>query len=194
MENKQRCGWCLGHPLYEQYHDCEWGVPEHNDQRLFEFLTLEGAQAGLSWITVLKKRECYRRVMQEFDPVMIAGWGEPKILELMGEPGIIRNRRKLEATVQNARAFLRIQDRYGSFDRYVWRFVEGSPVQNSWTGLHEIPSQTPLAGSLSKELTKQGFSFVGPTICYSFMQAVGLVNDHLVSCFRYQELRFCPDL
>ena len=189
MEGKQRCGWCLGDALYEEYHDCEWGVPEHREQRLFEFLILEGAQAGLSWITVLKKRECYRQVMEQFDPLTISGWKEEKIAALMQEAGIIRNRRKLESTVENARAFLRIQDAFGSFDNYIWRFVAGEPVQNAWTSLQDVPAQTPAAIQMSKDLKKQGFAFVGPTICYAFMQAVGMVNDHLVSCFRHRELR-----
>ncbi len=189
MKNRERCGWCLGDALYENYHDREWGVPEHREQRLFEFLILEGAQAGLSWITVLKKRECYRRVMNEFDPIVISGWGEDKIATLMQEAGIIRNRRKLESTVKNARAFLRIQDSFGGFDNYIWRFVDGETVQNSWTSLQAVPTQTPIAIQMSKDLKKQGFAFVGPTICYAFMQAVGMVNDHLVSCFRHQELR-----
>ena len=186
---QQRCGWCIGDALYEDYHDREWGVPEHSEQRLFEFLILEGAQAGLSWITVLKKRECYRRVMNEFDPIVISGWGEEKISALMQEAGIIRNRRKLQSTVENARAFLRIQDSYGGFDNYIWRFVEGETVQNTWASLQEVPAQTPAAIQMSKDLKKQGFAFVGPTICYAFMQAVGMVNDHIVSCFRHQELR-----
>ena len=186
---QQRCGWCIGDALYEDYHDREWGVPEHSEQRLFEFLILEGAQAGLSWITVLKKRECYRRVMNEFDPIVISEWGEEKISALMQEAGIIRNRRKLQSTVENARAFLRIQDSYGGFDNYIWRFVEGETVQNTWASLQEVPAQTPAAIQMSKDLKKHGFAFVGPTICYAFMQAVGMVNDHIVSCFRHQELR-----
>ena len=189
MGTQQRCGWCLGNALYEEYHDREWGVPEHSERRLFEFLILEGAQAGLSWITVLKKRECYRQVMNEFDPLMISGWGEEKIDALMQEAGIIRNRRKLKSAAENARAFLRIQDLFGGFDNYIWRFVDGETVQNDWTSLQDVPAQTPAAVQMSKDLKKQGFVFVGPTICYAFMQAVGMVNDHLVSCFRHQELR-----
>lgn len=189
MEIQQRCGWCLGDAQYENYHDHEWGVPEHREQHLFEFLILEGAQAGLSWITVLRKRECYRQVMDQFDPLAISGWGEGKIAELMQEPGIIRNLRKLESTVENARAFLRIQDAFGSFDSYIWRFVEGEPIQNNWITLQEVPAQTSAAILMSKDLKKRGFSFVGPTISYAFMQAVGMVNDHLVCCFRHQELR-----
>ncbi len=184
----ERCGWCEGNSLYECYHDKEWGVPEHRDHNLFEFLVLEGAQAGLSWITVLKKRERYREVMENFDPVKIAACTEAEINVWMREPGIIRNRLKLESTVKNAQAFLRIQEECGSFGRYIWRFVDDKPLQNHWQSLREIPAQTPIAEKMSKELKKQGFSFVGPTICYAFMQAVGMVNDHLVSCFRHNEL------
>lgn len=189
MTDRERCPWCLGDALYQDYHDREWGVPEHRDQRLFEFLILEGAQAGLSWITVLRKRENYRRLMCQFEPEPIAAWGEPELAALMQETGIIRNRRKLAATVENARAFLRVQETFGSFDQYIWRFVEGFPVQNNWTALAEIPPQTPTAVQMSKDLKRRGFTFVGPTICYSFMQAVGMVNDHLIGCFRHEELK-----
>ena len=189
MTDRERCPWCLGDALYQEYHDREWGVPEHRDQRLFEFLILEGAQAGLSWITVLRKRENYRRLMCQFEPEPIAVWGEPELAALMQETGIIRNRRKLAATVENARAFLRVQETFGSFDQYIWRFVEGLPVQNNWTALAEIPPQTPTAVQMSKDLKRRGFTFVGPTICYSFMQAVGMVNDHLIGCFRHEELK-----
>ena len=189
MTDGERCPWCLGDALYQDYHDREWGVPEHRDQRLFEFLILEGAQAGLSWITVLRKRENYRQLMHQFDPEAIAAWGEPELTALMQEPGIIRNRRKLAATGENARAFLRVQEAFGSFDQYIWRFVDGIPVQNNWAALSEIPPQTPTAVQMSKDLKRRGFTFVGPTICYSFMQAVGMVNDHLVGCFRHGELK-----
>ena len=189
MTERERCPWCLGDALYQEYHDREWGVPEHCDRRLFEFLILEGAQAGLSWITVLRKRENYRQLMHQFDPEPIAAWGEPELTALMQEPGIIRNRRKLAATVENARAFLRVQEAFGSFDQYIWRFVDGIPVQNNWAALSEIPPQTPTAVQMSKDLKRRGFTFVGPTICYSFMQAVGMVNDHLVGCFRHGELK-----
>jgi DNA-3-methyladenine glycosylase I len=184
-----RCGWSAGNALYEKYHDHEWGTPEHKDQKLFEFLILEGAQAGLSWITVLKKRECYREVMKDFDALAISGWGQAEIDTLMQEPGIIRNRRKLESTVQNALAFLRVKEEFGSFDRYIWRFVGGEPLQNDWKSLNDVPAQTPTAQQMSKDLKKRGFVFVGPTICYAFMQAVGMVNDHIVSCFRHSELK-----
>ena len=189
MTERERCPWCLGDALYQEYHDREWGVPEHCDRRLFEFLILEGAQAGLSWITVLRKRENYRQLMHQFDPEAIAAWGEPDLTALMQEPGIIRNRRKLAATGENARAFLRVQEAFGSFDQYIWRFVDGIPVQNNWAALSEIPPQTPTAVQMSKDLKRRGFTFVGPTICYSFMQAVGMVNDHLVGCFRHGELK-----
>ena len=189
MTERERCPWCLGDALYQEYHDREWGVPEHCDRRLFEFLILEGAQAGLSWITVLRKRENYRQLMHQFDPEAIAAWGEPELTALMQEPGIIRNRRKLAATGENARAFLRVQEAFGSFDQYIWRFVDGIPVQNNWAALSEIPPQTPTPVQMSKDLKRRGFTFVGPTICYSFMQAVGMVNDHLVGCFRHGELK-----
>jgi DNA-3-methyladenine glycosylase I len=175
--------------LYETYHDREWGVPQHDDNILFEFLVLEGAQAGLSWITVLRKRQRYQEVMQHFDPTILASWSETEIAALMQEPGIIRNRLKLESTVKNAQAFLQIQEEYGSFDNYIWKYVDGAPIQNSWRCLNEVPAQTPVAIAMSKDLKKRGFNFVGPTICYAFMQAVGLVNDHLVSCFRHSQCK-----
>ena len=186
---RERCGWCKGDALYEAYHDKEWGLPEHDDRRLFEFLILEGAQAGLSWITVLRKRENYRRLMADFDPAVLAGWGDAEVAAWLQEPGIIRNRLKLHGTLQNARAFLRVREEFGSFDAYLWRFVDGKPVQNNWRTLQEVPAETPLAQQLSKDLKKRGFTFVGPTICYALMQAVGLVNDHLTSCFRHQQVQ-----
>jgi DNA-3-methyladenine glycosylase I len=185
----ERCGWCKGDALYEAYHDEEWGLPEHDDRRLFEFLILEGAQAGLSWITVLRKRENYRRLMADFDPAVLAGCGEAEVAAWLQEPGIIRNRLKLHGTLQNARAFLQVQAEFGSFDAYLWRFVDGKPVQNNWRTLQEVPAETPLAQQLSKDLKQRGFTFVGPTICYALMQAVGLVNDHLTSCFRHQQVQ-----
>ncbi len=185
----ERCGWCKGDALYEAYHDQEWGVPEHDDKRLFEFLILEGAQAGLSWITVLRKRERYRQVMAGFDPEALATWGEAEIANWLQDPGIIRNRLKLRATLQNARAFLRVREEFGSFDAYLWRFVGGVPIQNRWGSLAEVPVETPVAAALSKDLKKRGFTFVGPTICYALMQAVGMVNDHLATCFRYSQLQ-----
>lgn len=188
-----RCGWCANDALYMDYHDREWGVPQHDDRVLFEFLLLEGAQAGLSWITVLRKRERYREVMAGFDPAVAAGWGEAKLVELMQDAGIIRNRRKLASVVQNAQAFLTVQAQFGSFDRYLWSFVDGQPLQGCRQSLGDVPAETPLAQALSKDLKRRGFHFVGPTICYSFMQAVGLVNDHVTDCFRYAELGG-PDL
>ena len=185
---KQRCPWANTDPLYIDYHDMEWGLPLHDDMKLFEFLVLEGAQAGLSWITILKKRDAYREVFDGFDPVKIAGYDSAKIEELLGCAGIIRNRLKIEASVKNARAFLAVQKEFGSFDSYIWRFVNGKPVKNGWKELAQIPAQTEASVAMSKDLKKRGFSFVGPTICYAFMQAVGMVNDHLVSCFRYHEL------
>jgi DNA-3-methyladenine glycosylase I len=178
-----RCSWAkteLGIP----YHDEEWGVPCHDDRRLFEFLILEGAQAGLSWETILKKRDRYRQVFDEFDPVIVAGYKERKIKQLLADPGIIRNRLKIAASVQNAKAFLAVQKEFGSFDGYVWRFVDGQPKVNRPRSPKEVPAFTPESNALSKDLKKRGFTFVGTTICYAFMQAVGMVDDHLISCFR----------
>lgn len=184
----KRCGWCGNDPDYIVYHDTEWGVPVHNDQRLFEFLILEGAQAGLSWLTILKRREGYRRAFAGFDPAKVAGFDERKQAELLADNGIIRNRLKIAAAIGNARAFIRIQEEFGSFDSYLWRFVDGTPVINSWGDLRQIPASTPLSDTISRDLKKRGFKFVGSTIMYAFMQAVGMVNDHLTGCFRWQEL------
>ena len=184
----QRCEWAGSDPLYLAYHDQEWGVPVHTDRHLFEMLILEGAQAGLSWITILKKRANYRQAFDNFDPEIVAAYDERKVAELLANPGIVRNRRKVAATVQNAQAFLKIQAEFGSFDAYIWQFVGGKPKQNAWHTLAEIPPKTTESEAMSKDLRKRGFSFVGPTICYAFMQAVGLVNDHVVSCFRHREL------
>jgi DNA-3-methyladenine glycosylase I len=186
--NKTRCAWCGDDPLYVRYHDSEWGVPLHEDGRLFEFLVLEGAQAGLSWITILRKRENYRRYFDEFDPRRIAGYDEKKIEGLLLNPGIIRNRLKIASAVRNARAFMQIQQEFGSFDAYLWRFVDGRPKQNRWKTLKEIPAETNESRALSKDLIRRGCSFVGPTICYAFMQAVGMVNDHVVECFRRSQI------
>jgi len=183
-----RCAWAGTDPLYVAYHDLEWGVPIHDDRLLFEFLILEGAQAGLSWYTILKKREGYRRAYDEFDPAIVAQYGEAKINDLLANAGIVRNRRKIEASVTNAQAYLKIQEQYGSFDVYVWQFVGGKSLQNSWKSLQEIPANTPESDALSKDLLKRGFKFVGTTICYAFMQAAGMVNDHTVDCYRYTEL------
>jgi DNA-3-methyladenine glycosylase I len=188
----KRCDWAKGDPLYEQYHDLEWGVPQHDDRKLFEFVILEGVQAGLSWITVLKRREHYRQAMAEFDPNIIAAWGEVEIAALLQNKNLIRNRLKMEAAVKNASAFLKVQAEFGSFDKYLWSFVQGNAIQNHWESIKEIPAETPVSKALSRDLKKRGFSFVGPTICYALMQAVGMVNDHVVSCFRHQELAVAP--
>jgi DNA-3-methyladenine glycosylase I len=183
-----RCAWAGSDPLYIDYHDHEWGLPVHDDRLLFEFLILEGAQAGLSWITILKKRLAYRRAFDNFDARRVAQYGENKIAELLGDPGIVRNKLKVNAAVINARAFLELQSEFDSFDRYVWQFVGGTPKINAWKTISEIPAKTVESDSMSKALKKRGFKFVGPTICYAFMQAVGMVNDHTVDCFRYEEL------
>ncbi len=186
---KSRCEWAGTDPLYVAYHDQEWGVPVHDDRTLFEFLILEGAQAGLSWSTILNKRENYRKAFDSFDPAKVARYDARKVARLMADPGIVRNRLKIEAAIQNARAFLEIQREFGSFDAYIWRFVGGQPKLNQWKRLNEIPAHTAESDAMSKDLKRRGFSFVGSTICYAFMQAVGMVNDHIVSCFRYRELR-----
>jgi DNA-3-methyladenine glycosylase I len=183
-----RCAWCGSDPLYVSYHDREWGVPVHDDRRLFEFLVLEGAQAGLSWITILRKREAYRRAFAGFDPEKVARFDTKRVARLLADVGIVRNRLKIESAVKNARAFLAVRDALGSFDAYQWRFVDGRPVQNRWRKLAEIPARTPVSDAFSKDLKKRGFSFVGSTIIYAHMQAVGMVNDHAVDCFRRAEL------
>jgi DNA-3-methyladenine glycosylase I len=184
-----RCGWAdNGDPLYIAYHDQEWGALVHDDRRMFEFLILEGAQAGLSWITILRKREHFRLAFDNFDPQKIAAYHESKVVELMANPGIIRNRRKIEAAIQNARSFLEVQDEFGSFDAYIWQFVDGKPMKNAWKTLGEIPAQSEASLSMSKDLIRRGFHFVGPTICYAHMQATGMVNDHLMDCFRYDQV------
>ena len=184
-----RCFWAnTDDSLYLAYHDQEWGVPVHEDRLLFEFLILEGVQAGLSWHTVLLKRPNYHVSFDGFDPQKIALYGEQKVSELLANPGIIRNRLKVNAAIQNAQAFISIQHEFGSFDTYIWQFVSGKPIINSWTMGNEIPAQTELSLKMSKDLLRRGFHFVGPTICYAFMQAVGLVNDHTTDCFRYQEI------
>jgi DNA-3-methyladenine glycosylase I len=183
-----RCGWAGGDPLMVAYHDREWGVPLHDDQGLFEFLILEGAQAGLSWFTILKKRDAYRRAFRDFDPQTVASFGDADRARLLADAGIVRNRLKIDAAIGNARALLALQETHGSFDAYIWQFVGGAPIQNRWRSLSEIPAQTAESVAMSKELKKQGFRFVGPTICYALMQAVGLVNDHVIDCFRYAEV------
>ncbi len=190
MEIKKRCDWVpLSDPLYVRYHDEEWGVPVHDDRLLFEFLVLEGAQAGLSWITILRKRENYRAAFDHFDPEKVALYDERKIGELMQNSGIVRNRRKIEAAVHNAKLFLEVREEFGSFDRFIWKFVDGKPIINRWKSDKEIPAGTPESDVMSKELKKRGFKFVGSTICYAHMQATGMVNDHTVDCFRYDEVK-----
>lgn len=183
-----RCEWCLKDELYLQYHDEEWGVPVHDEQKLFEFLLLEGAQAGLSWLTVLRKREAYRKAFDGFDPQKIALYDNSKIIELINNEGVIRNKLKIESAIKNARAFLMIQEQMDSFDRYIWNFVDGQTIQNRFATLKEIPAETEISRIISKDMKKRGFSFVGPTIIYAQMQAIGMVNDHLINCHRYQEL------
>jgi DNA-3-methyladenine glycosylase I len=179
-----RCGWATGDPLYLAYHDEEWGVPVHDDRRLFEMLILEGAQAGLSWITILKRREGYRRAFHGFDPARIARYKEKDVARLLADPGIIRNRAKVEATIKNAKAYLIVTEETGTFDRFLWQFVGGAPKINRWQTLQEIPAETPESKAMSKELKRRGFGFVGSTICYAFMQAVGMVDDHVLGCFK----------
>ena len=183
-----RCAWAGADPLLRQYHDLEWGVPLHDDRLLFEFLVLEGAQAGLSWLTVLRKRPHYRQAFDNFDPVAVAEYGVEKIAELMSDPRLIRNRRKIESAIRNARAFLSIQAEFGSFDAFIWQFTDGKTIHNSWRSMEQIPARTPESEALSQALKSRGFSFVGPTICYAHMQATGMVNDHTVDCFRYSQL------
>jgi len=183
-----RCAWCTADPVYQAYHDGEWGVPTHDDRRLFEMLVLEGAQAGLNWLTILKKREGYRRAFDNFDVEKVARYGPKQIHRLLNDSGVVRNRLKVESAVRNARAFLDVQSEFGSFDVFVWRFVDSTPKQNAWTSLSQIPARTEESDAMSKELKKRGFNFIGSTICYAFMQSVGLVNDHVTDCFRYKEV------
>jgi len=187
--DKIRCAWSGNDPLYQQYHDTEWGIPVHDDRHLFEMLNLEGAQAGLSWITILRKRENYRVAFDHFDAAKIARYDEVKIAELLANPGIVRNKLKVAGVVKNAKAFLTLQQEFGTFDAYIWRFVGGQPILNHRLSLRDIPAQTAEAEAMSKELKKRGFTFVGPTICYAFMQAVGMVNDHTVDCFCHPDNR-----
>lgn len=187
MKPIQRCVWATTE-LMIPYHDKEWGVPQHDDNMLFEFLVLEGAQAGLSWSTILAKRDAYRKAFSNFNPQKVAKYGSEKLAQLLSNPGIVRNRMKIESAVKNAQAFLRVQKEFGSFDRYIWQFVGGKPLVNRWRSMGNVPAQTPESVHMSKDLLSRGFNFVGPTVCYAFMQAVGMVNDHLVSCFRYEEI------
>jgi DNA-3-methyladenine glycosylase I len=185
---KTRCEWGNGDQLYRDYHDLEWGVPEHDDRKLFELLILEGAQAGLSWSTILKKRDNYRRAFDGFDARKIAKYDDTKVAELLADSGIVRNRLKIAAAIQNARAFLAIQQEFGSFNAYIWQFVGGKPRKNNWKSLKELPANTAESDAMSKDLRKRGFKFVGSTICYAFMQAVGMVNDHTTECYRHREI------
>ena len=189
MENLKRCGWCIGDPLYEAYHDNEWGVPVYQDDRIFEFLILETFQAGLSWITILRKRENFREALDGFDYKKIATYSEDKINELLQNPGIIRNKLKVKATVTNAIAFMEVQEEFGSFSNYIWSFVDGSPIHNRVENYKNAPANTEISDLLSKDLKKRGFKFVGSTVVYAHMQATGMVNDHEVSCFRYEQVK-----
>ena len=186
---KQRCGWCVGDPLYEAYHDQEWGVPVYDDQTIFEFLILETFQAGLSWITILRKRENFREALDDFDYKKIARYSEAKLEALLQNPGIIRNKLKVKATVSNAQAFIKIQEEFGSFSKYIWSFVNHKPIQNSVKIYKEAPATTAISDALSKDLKKRGFKFTGSTVVYAHMQATGMVNDHEVDCFRYAEVK-----
>jgi DNA-3-methyladenine glycosylase I len=183
----ERCPWAKSE-LYVRYHDTEWGVPVHDDRVLFEFLILEGAQAGLSWETILKKRDHYRVAFDDFDPIRVARYDKRKIRQLLANPRIVRNRLKIESAVQNAKAFLALRQKFDSFDAYIWQFVGGAPKRNRWKSFEQVPARTPESDAMSKDLKRHGFMFVGSTICYAFMQAVGMVNDHLVGCFRHAEL------
>lgn len=191
MPDLKRCAWPGEDPLYRAYHDAEWGVPLHDERGLFEFLVLEGAQAGLSWITILRKRAAYRKAFDNFEAGRVAGYGAGKIESLLRDAGIVRNRLKIESAVTNARKFLEIQDEFGGFDSFIWQFVDGMPRQNRWRKHADIPAQTKDSDAMSKELKRRGFKFVGSTICYAYMQATGMVNDHTVDCFRHKELAKC---
>lgn len=186
--SKNRCDWCLGDPLYEAYHDHEWGVPVYDDNTLFEFLILETFQAGLSWITVLRKRENFRKAFDNFDYKVIAKYDQSKIGMLLQDAGIIRNKLKVNATVTNAQAFMKVQEEFGSFSKYIWGFIDGKPIKNAFKSMDEIPANTPLSDQISKDLKKRGFKFVGTTVVYAHMQATGMVNDHVTTCFRYNEV------
>jgi DNA-3-methyladenine glycosylase I len=185
--NNGRCPWATD-DLYVAYHDKEWGVPQHDDRHLFEMLILEGAQAGLSWSTILKKRQNYRAAFDNFVPALVAKYGDKKVKQLLNDPGIVRNRLKVAAAIQNAKSFLRVQEEFGAFDAYIWRFVDGRPIQNRRRRMADVPARTRESDAMSKDLLQRGFKFVGSTICYAYMQAVGMVNDHLTSCFRHHEV------
>jgi len=187
-DSRPRCHWAVSE-MMTRYHDEEWGVPVHDDRRLFEFLILEGAQAGLSWNTILNKRESYRAALDGFDPALVAGYNARRVKQLLANPGIVRNRLKIAAAISNAAAFLKVQDEFGSFDEYIWRFVGGKPRHNTWRASKRLPARTAQSDAMSKDLTRRGFKFVGSTISYAFMQAVGMVNDHATGCFRYEEIK-----
>lgn len=187
-----RCGWCGSDPLYVAYHDHQWGAPLHDDRQLFEMLILEGAQAGLSWLTILRKREGYRAAFDGFDPERVARYDEARVFRLLHDPGIVRNRLKIQAAIRNAQGVLRLQEQPGGFDAFLWRYVDGRPRQNDWPTLAAVPARSPEAEAMSRDLRRLGFAFVGPTICYAFMQAIGMVNDHVTSCFRHRELKNPP--
>lgn len=189
MDAKTRCEWCGSDPLYTAYHDHEWGVPLHDDRRLFEFLVLEGAQAGLSWLTILRKRDNYRKAFHGFDWERMARYSQKDIARLLGDPGIVRNRLKIESAIKNAQAVIRVRKEYGSLDAYLWGYVDGGPLQNAWKRQAEVPAKTKVSDRMSRDLKERGFTFVGSTICYAFMQAVGMVNDHTTTCFRHAEIR-----
>ena len=186
--DKVRCNWCGNDPLYMEYHDTEWGVPVSDDQKLFEFLILETFQAGLSWITILRKRENFKKAFNDFDYKKIANYTDEKVLELMNDKGIIRNKLKIKAAVTNAQNFMKIQEEFGSFSKYIWKFTNGKPIKNAWKTLKELPATTALSDTISKDLKKRGFKFVGSTVVYAHMQATGMVNDHITTCFRYNEV------
>ncbi|WP_242203909.1 DNA-3-methyladenine glycosylase I [Aestuariivivens insulae] len=188
MATIKKCNWCIGDPLYEAYHDTEWGVPVYDDDTLFEFLILETFQAGLSWITILRKRENFRKAFDNFDYKKIANYKQDKIDALLQDAGIIRNKLKVNATITNAQAFIKIQEEFGSFSKYIWAFVDDKPIKNTWPSLKDVPATSPISDALSKDLKKRGFKFVGSTVVYAHMQATGMVNDHEVNCFRYHEV------
>jgi len=192
VDARRRCPWCLGSEKYLRYHDEEWGVPVHNDRRLFEFLILEGAQAGLSWSTILSKRDNYRRAFAGFDPAKVARFGARDVRRLMADAGIVRNRLKIESAIGNARAFLEVRREFGSFDAYLWEFVDGRPLRNLRRSMKQVPARTPLSDAISRNLKLRGFRFVGSTIVYAYMQAIGMVNDHLAACFRRAQLAPLP--
>ncbi len=189
MTELRRCGWAEVNDLMREYHDREWGVPVHDDRKLFEYMVLDGFQAGLSWATILNKRDNFRRAFDDFDPTRIARYTKRKVAKLMADAGIVRNRQKIESGIGNAKAFLELQREYGSFDAFIWQFVGGAPRQNRWRTMKQIPATSPVSDRMSKDLKSRGFRFVGSTICYAFMQAAGLVNDHVVTCFRHDPIR-----